>query len=541
MAMPKATLDTNDWWLDAMHRPLGAYYRLKLDVESDLHCALMDVGVLYASALTHAGWDALDGDHAHEVPDSPGDLPVIECRKGDDDGGHAFAIVGYTDKGFIVHNSWGPTWGRGGFAVLTYSDWRQNAMDCWVAQLGVVTLEHESAARAISLRLEHVDERSTAKIVGSPPVMLSSDSELANHEVSPFVIDMENDGQLSTRGRFRTSTSDLTLLLNQHLKTACSRWGITNKGTVDVAIYAHGGLVGEEAAAESARQWVPLLYENRIFPVFLMWETDGLSTVWDIVQDAIKGDEERVTGDWLDRFRESVTDWKDRRIEGLTRIPGGALWRQMKQNADALSSKTKSGVVELFQQFKSVDEAEGLPNVRLHLIGHSAGAIVQSLLGPRAITRKMDIATVNLLAPAVRVDEFDKQLGTLIPSEDIRVMVTTLLDSAERADPTCKPYGHSLLYLVSRAFEGDGEVPILGMEKHLIPAIGAHKWGSQVRYLKTPGGSFHPDDPLTQATSHPSVDDDLAVQNAVIRHIKSARGLPYNGPITRDQRLFRES
>jgi hypothetical protein len=496
---------------------------------------------LYASALTHTGWDALDGHEAHDAPSSPDEIPIIECRKGDDDGGHAFAIVGYTEKGFIVHNSWGRTWGRGGFAVLTYSDWRQNAMDCWVAQLGVVTREHESVAQATSLRLEGVDERAVKKIAGSPPVLLSSDSELANHEVSPFVVDMENEGRLSERGRFRTNDDDLTILLTHHLKTACTRWGTTARGTVDVAMYAHGGLVGEEAAAETARQWVPLLYGNRIFPIFLMWETDGLSTVFDIVEDAIKGDDQRIAGDWLERFREGVIDWKDRRIEGLTRIPGGALWKQMKENADALSGTRPSGVVKLFQEFKKVGQTDPLPKVRLHLIGHSAGAIVQSLLAPRAITRDMDVASVSLLAPAVRVDEFDKQLGALIPSADIQVLVATLLDSAERADPTCKPYGHSLLYLVSRAFEGDGEVPLLGMEKHLIPAIGAHTWGSRVRYLKTPGGAYHPDDPLTKASSHSSIDEDIAVQNAVIRHIKSARGGDYNGPITRDQRLFRES
>jgi hypothetical protein len=69
---------------------------MSLDVESDLQCALMDVGVLYASGLTHAGWDALNSDVALDPPTTPEEIPVIECRKGDDDGGHAFAIVGYT-------------------------------------------------------------------------------------------------------------------------------------------------------------------------------------------------------------------------------------------------------------------------------------------------------------------------------------------------------------------------------------------------------------------------------------------------------------
>ena len=51
--------------------------------------------------------------------------------------GHAFAIVGYNDVGFLVQNSWGPTWGRGGFATLTYDDWLDSAYDAWVARPGV--------------------------------------------------------------------------------------------------------------------------------------------------------------------------------------------------------------------------------------------------------------------------------------------------------------------------------------------------------------------------------------------------------------------
>ena len=47
------------------------------------------------------------------------------------------ALVGYTDQGFVVQNSWGPDWGRGGFALLPYEDFMMHATDVWVAQLGV--------------------------------------------------------------------------------------------------------------------------------------------------------------------------------------------------------------------------------------------------------------------------------------------------------------------------------------------------------------------------------------------------------------------
>ena len=52
-------------------------------------------------------------------------------------GGHAFALVGYNRTGFLVQNSWGVQWGKGGFATLPYEDWLDSAYDAWVARPGV--------------------------------------------------------------------------------------------------------------------------------------------------------------------------------------------------------------------------------------------------------------------------------------------------------------------------------------------------------------------------------------------------------------------
>jgi C1A family cysteine protease len=38
-------------------------------------------------------------------------------------GGHALVIVGYTDTGFILRNSWGKRWADRGHSVYPYSDW----------------------------------------------------------------------------------------------------------------------------------------------------------------------------------------------------------------------------------------------------------------------------------------------------------------------------------------------------------------------------------------------------------------------------------
>lgn len=503
----------DDWWLDAVKRPLGAYYRIDPQNIRDIHIALSEAGAVYASAFTHKGWDAQLQQMILPAPTSADEVPTIRHATGSQEQGHAFAIVGYTREGFIVHNSWGAEWGRGGFAVLTYEDWLENAMDCWVVQLGVVTVEHEAVAGATSLRL---DARTGAAVVSNNPT-------LADHEIAPFVINMENEGQLSRRGRFRTGPEDLRLLLEHHLPEACRAWGLGKSDTVDIALYAHGGLTGEDAAAATARTWIPHLYTERVFPIFLMWETDAFSTLSNIFEDAVKGEAEKTGGERWNRFRRRFEEWRDERLEGLARLPGGKMWGEMKQNADALSGAKNAGIMQLFELFKRKDLLAGLPRIRLHLIGHSAGSIVHAWLGGRALRQGLEVRSICFLAPAVRLDVFDQQLGGYVAQRRIPVLLSNLTDAAERGDPTCKPYGKSLLYLVARSFEDHEETPLLGMEKHLVPALPTHAWGSMVRQLPTPGGAWAPHTAAASATTHGGLDNDPAIRGAVTAFIKAAR------------------
>lgn len=511
LRMPTATNEEDDWWLDAVKRPMGAYYRIDPKNIRDMHVALSEVGTLFASAFTHTGWDTLLESPTTRAPATIGELPLIRSGRGAPDQGHAFAIVGYTCDGFIVQNSWGADWGRGGFAVLPYQDWIRNAMDCWVVQLGVVTAEHEAVACSPSLR---TDRAGNAFVSGS--------RNLAYHEISPFVINMGNEGQLSQRGRFRTRPEDLRTLVDHHLSLAADQWNAAASGTIDVAIYAHGGLTDEEAAAETARTWVPHLYSNRIFPIFLMWETGAFTTLGNIFEDAMKGEAEKAGGRLLDRLKGELVEWWNQRLEGLARVPGRALWNEMKDNARDISGARGGGVVQLFELLGKASATRGAPKVRLHLVGHSAGSIVHAHLGAQAIRRGMDVATISLLAAAVRLDEFERQLGAAIACRNIPVLLANLTDAAERADSTTRPYGHSLLYLVSRAFEEHMETPILGMEKHVVPALPTRPWGAQVQQLRCPGFSWRAGEPATRATTHGDLDNDEAVRRAVSLFIKDA-------------------
>jgi hypothetical protein len=511
LPMPPAPKNpADDWWLDAVKRPLGAYYRISPENVRDMHVALKEVGAIYASALTHDGWDDVLRDKKGQRPKDPRRLPVIKAARGASDQGHAFAIVGYTRDGFIVHNSWGEEWGLGGFAVLPYEDWLRNAMDCWVVQLGVATVEHDEVAKAKSLRVEK-----------SGRAVVSSNETLADHEIAPFVINMENEGYLSQRGRFRTNVGDLEALLTNHVPVAQQRWNLSTSDTIDIAIYAHGGLTDEDAAAETARAWVPHLYTHKILPIFLMWETGAVDTLRNMFQDVTRGEAEiTVAGGRWERFKERFAEWKDERLEGLGRLPGGRVWGEMKQNAAALTGHDEAGIVQLFRLFRQLRSK--LPRIRLHLIGHSAGAIVHSHLGARAIRQGLNVASISLLAPAVRIDEFDKLLGGHVARRAIRVFIANLTDAAERNDDTCRPYGHSLLYLVSRSFEQNEETPLLGMERHLVPALASHRWSLNVQQLRCPGGMWAGGSAATRATTHGGVDDDHAVREAVASFIRAS-------------------
>ena len=496
--MPKGPFRSkaDDWWLDAVQRPLGAYYRVDPRSISDMHVALNEIGILYASAVCHAGWDA--GQDVGKVKGG-GYWKIPQTLAGPDDGGHAFAIVGYDRDGFIIHNSWDTSWGSGGRAVLLYEDWLENAMDCWVAQLGVVTEVHEEIAKSTTLRTR--DDK----------VQLAGDPNLRKREISPFIIDMENNGRLSNTGDFRTQESDVTALVTQLLGKARTDWGLGQNDAVDIAIYAHGGLVSENDAAETAARWIPAMYDRKIFPIFLMWETDLFSTLKNRFEDIISG-QPRATGGFLDSARQ----WWNERLEQLLAAPGTAVWSEMKQNADAISFADKSGGLQLYAACKASPHFKDPAKIRLHLVGHSAGAIAHSYIVDRLGKLGWKFESVNFMAPAVRVDLFKEKVIPAIKNGTIkRYSQFHLSDEMEQKDPTCKPilgYSRSLLYLVSQSFESGRRTGILGMEKYY----------DQLNELKALPNvlAYTSPSPTTASTNHGGFDDDETTMKSVIALIK---------------------
>lgn len=521
LAMPPADRDPRrDWWQDAARRPMGAYYRVDPRAVTDMHVALLEAGVLYASAVCHAGWD-----EGFDLPAAARQGWLVPARKAAPaDEGHAFVIVGYDAMGFRVLNSWGSSWGDRGFATLTYADWLDNAMDCWVAQLGVVTEQHEEIAAAMTLRTG-----------ARGRVTLAAESVLRDREIAPFVIDMENDGRLSRSGRFRTFEADLEALLDIQLPQARESWKIGKNASLDVAVYAHGGLTDERAAADTAAGWIPALYEAKIFPVFLMWETDVLSTLKNRLADAIHA-EPRPAGSG----RDLLLHWWMRRLEHAFAGPGRILWDEMKQNARAIGADPQSGARLLFALGRSRPRFAP-ERVRLHLIGHSAGSILHCHLGNALAGNGWQLASVQFMAPAVRVDEFR---ATLLPHLAARKITRYhqfhLTDTAEASDPTVRlllGYNRSLLYLVSESFERDrpkngkpgqgAPAPLLGMQKY----FDAFARQSDFRKLRASVRAWTAPSAATASTTHGGFDDDATTLASIIASIRG-HGAPGRGSKT---------
>ena len=499
MPTAQVTKSSDDWWLDAVQRPLGAYYRVDTRSVTDMHVALNEIGVLYASAVCHSGWD----EGFSNTSSIKSGYWMIPRRKASiSDGGHAFAIIGYNQDGYIIQNSWGTGWGTKGRAVLPYEDWLDNAMDCWVAQLGVVTDLHLEIARSTTLRVK------------AGKVQLASEASLRTREISPFIINMENNGRLSNTGDFRTQESDITALVTHHLGKARTTWGLSKNDPVDIAIYAHGGLTSEDTAGETAAKWIPTLYEHKIFPIFLMWETDLWSTLKGRLADVLAG-QQRPTGGLFD----GVKNWWNERLEKLLAKPGTAIWSEMKQNADAISNTAEGGGMKLYQACRQSPYFADLSKVRLHLVGHSAGAILHSHVVDRLGGKGWKFESVNFMAPAVRVDLFKKTVVPAITSGQVKHFNQFhLSDDMEQKDPTCKPilgYSRSLLYLVSQSLERGEKTPILGLEKYFNDEI-ASKNLPNVSTWAAPGRE-------SKSTTHGGFDDDQVTMASVIALMKGNR------------------
>ena len=263
---------------DAIMRPLGAYFRVNHKDLVAMHAAICETGVLYATSSVHRGWqEVAEGDERIKFKSE-----VI--------GGHAFAIVGYNSDGFWIQNSWGPNWGKGGIALLGYADWLTNGSDVWVAALGAPVELRQSLAQA--------QMRS-----GAPR---SYESQIFA-DLAPHIVTCRNDGVLDSKGAFGLTEAGLKDLIGKQLPKHVENWKKKR-----VLLYAHGGLVSEDSAIQTVANYRNALLTAQVYPMSFIWRSDALTTLGDILREALsKRREEGI----LDRAKDFMLDRLDDTLE----------------------------------------------------------------------------------------------------------------------------------------------------------------------------------------------------------------------------------
>ena len=173
-------------------------------------------------------------------------------------GGHAFAIVGYNEVGFLVQNSWGPDWGNGGFATLPYDDWFDSVYDAWVARPGVPQTPFYRGRTRTSVATggELVDRRRAR------PAPAGDARRQPRQRRPPLV-----HGQVREHARARSTGWSSTWTLARLLA------GARPATRRNVVLYAHGGGVTETSGLDIAQRQLNWWLNNAVYPISFAWET----------------------------------------------------------------------------------------------------------------------------------------------------------------------------------------------------------------------------------------------------------------------------
>ena len=435
----------------AADHTLGVYYRVALGSITDLQAAIQEVGAVYVSANTHAGWD--DVEVPKKPPKGHADIPVIafDGRPSQIDG-HAFALIGFNGEGFIVQNSWGTGWGLGGFAVMSYADWLANAMDAWVVALGVpgvVGGQVGGRARA----------RAAAGAGAGALPGWWSEEQAYRHSVV-----LGNDGRIK---RYLTEDEFSRTLMHQ-VAVLPDAWFRQQPAAEPkrLLMYAHGGLNSEADAIARARAMGRHFVSNGCYPLFMVWKTGLVESLRHIFEDAWRRDGGRAGAG----FGEWITERTDLAVEKTIGRPlARPIWSEMKENAELAFASNRGGDLLLNALRKLIDTWGD--QLEIHVIGHSAGSILLGHLLSAMAAKAMPmprVTSVNLYAPACTVQFANKHYAAQ-PELMKKLHMDILSDRVERDDNVVSIYRKSLLYLVSNAMEVDLRTPLLGMARVLDP------------------------------------------------------------------------
>ncbi|MBC3869445.1 C1 family peptidase [Undibacterium oligocarboniphilum] len=474
------------WAEDALQHTLGVYYRIEKSDITAMQAAIAQTGAIYVSATIHAGWNQVR--NLKQPFTTLSQLPRIPAHSLHT-GGHAFALTGYTEDGFVVQNSWGINWGQQGFAVLGYDDWLSHGSDVWTVAMGVPA--QASVSLAVSSK-QPAAARSAIPIDAGLPALpayrytpAARTMQRGQHALSPLTTDQAYNLSVimdsGTRGiqrlvAFASAADSIT-----HVVQAAQDWHRTQglRSRLQLAIYAMSGLAGEEQQAQQIAALAPWFLANQIYPIFLNW-SNGMETLPERLQ--------QMSGDSIPAHLSAQEQAAlDRRTEAGADAAGlRASWTQCRHQAQQATAaddppRALHVLIRALQTLSRSASPASRP--QLHLIGHSAGALLcgQLLEG----LRDMPVVSCSLIAPACNTEDAGRYFGEAMRRGQLRpaqLHIDVLDAQREQQDAFSGTYRHSLLTLISNALEDRCQTPLIGLADSFFAADQEHRDHSRNRW-----------------------------------------------------------
>jgi hypothetical protein len=437
------------WEEEAARIPLGAYYRINKSSISDMQAAIAEVGAIYASAYVNERWQ---NEQLEPIENSEKEYGLALKRisfGSTQEGGHAFAIIGYCADGFVIQNSWGKEWGTFGFAVLTYEGWAYHGKDAWVAVMGAPT--KAEGDYLVSSRKNGLEGWLRSRTKGTETV-----TGTYNHliEIS-FKGDAYNnfidqkDGATTLKDIIFQSITDQVLHSDKAQKYQ------------HLAIIADSGMKNSTDTMADYDRMLALFIKNGIYPIFLTWKNSIGNKICAVLEKNSPSNlPEKSNYEWDAEARDRYLELACR--EELVK----SIWDDHKNAAYRSGKHTKWCCTRLLADYLT-EKAEDLKknNVQLHLVGFSAGSLlIGRLLDRMKLDKKAD--SLHLLMPTCSMEFANKNFLPVLEKDAIPLdgIHFILQDYRLELEDEFGPYQKSFLYLVSRSLEEHHKTPLLGIQ-----------------------------------------------------------------------------
>ncbi|WP_089168103.1 caspase family protein [Azotobacter chroococcum] len=365
--------------------------------------------------------------------------------------------------------------------------------------------------------LAHDDVEAAASAAGElqPAQLVRELSPQRLTALQPHVINLSL-GRFSASGRISTTESDVDAIFEEHLVRALAEAKAQNR-KLRLLFYAHGGLASESGGLAIAEKHIDWWMRNGVYPIYFVWETGLFESIGQMLKRAVFGSPRGFIDSATDLLIESAAE----------PLRGPQIWGEMKLSAERAAQPQLGGAWQVAGKLKAFCDAHP-GEIELHAIGHSAGSIFHSHFLAAAHNLGVPVFdTLQLFAPAVRVDTFKDQLLGLLDAGKVARKLTlfTMNKHYEKDDNCAQLYRKSLLYLIFNALEDKRGTPILGLEeclradadlKRLFGLDGHHAGVGEVVWSVSPSESGRS---ASHATAHGDFDDDPPTMNSAVRRI----------------------